>query len=422
MKSKVFVLGSVVVLGLLSGCRTGPRFDGPVRAVWVVRTDYGNPEDVKQVMANCADAGFNNVIFQVRGNGTVYYPSKIEPWSEEYDYQSPGFDPLAVACREAHARNLKIHAWVNVMPAWKGETPPKCPDQLYNKHPEWFWYDQHGQRQPLNSFYVSLNPCLPEVRTYLVEVFRELLANYPLDGLHMDYIRFPNEPPAIPRGSDIDYPRDKRTLELYRRDSWLWPNPDDNKANWDRWRTRQVTKLVAQIRDMIRETRPQAVYSASVGSSRKQSLDHFRDELHWVRWGLIDAAFPMNYKPDVQKFDQGLEMWMPYRGQVDVVPGLWFDGKLPTEQGISVVRQQIASAVDKTGNFCLFSYTSLFDPPAGRQDQRAQPADSARPRGRSTGQRELRRQQLLPYIRALGHPSDAGKVAILDCSSDPISR
>ncbi len=413
MNGKILLFGSAVVLGLLIGCQTGPRFDGPVRAVWVVRTNYQSPEDVKHVMANCADAGFNHVIFQVRGNATVYYPSKIEPWSEEYNYTSPGFDPLAVACQEAHARKLKIHAWVNVIPAWKGETPPKCPDQLYNKHPEWFWYDQQGRRQPLSSFYVSLNPCLPEVRTYLVDVFRELLANYPLDGLHMDYIRFPNEPPAIPRGSGIDYPRDKRTLELYRQDSWLSPNPDGNKANWDRWRTRQVTKLVAQIRDIVRETRPQAILSASVGSNRRQSLTHFRDELYWVRWGLIDAAFPMNYKPDVQRFDEGLAMWMSHRGQVDVVPGLWFDGKLPTEQGISVVRQQIASAVDKTGNFCLFSYSSLFDPAASRQGQRARPDDAARPRTRSTGQRELRRQQLLPYIRSLAGPT-TGRVAMVD--------
>lgn len=413
MNGKILLFGSAVVLGLLIGCQTGPRFDGPVRAVWVVRTNYRSPEDIKHVMANCADAGFNHVIFQVRGNATVYYPSKIEPWSEEYNYTSPGFDPLAVACQEAHARKLKIHAWVNVIPAWKGETPPKCPDQLYNKHPEWFWYDQQGRRQPLSSFYVSLNPCLPEVRTYLVDVFRELLANYPLDGLHMDYIRFPNEPPAIPRGSGIDYPRDKRTLELYRQDSWLSPNPDGNKANWDRWRTRQVTKLAAQIRDMVRETRPQAILSASVGSNRRQSLTHFRDELYWVRWGLIDAAFPMNYKPDVQRFDEGLAMWMSHRGQVDVVPGLWFDGRLPTEQGISVVREQIASAVDKTGNFCLFSYTSLFDPPASRQGQGARPDDAARPRGRSAGQRELRRQQLLPYIRSLAG-STTGRVAMVD--------
>jgi len=413
MNGKILLFGSAVVLGLLIGCQTGPRFDGPVRAVWVVRTNYRSPEDIKHVMANCADAGFNHVIFQVRGNATVYYPSKIEPWSEEYNYTSPGFDPFAVACQEAHARKLKIHAWVNVIPAWKGETPPKCPNQLYNKHPEWFWYDQQGRRQPLSSFYVSLNPCLPEVRTYLVDVFRELLANYPLDGLHMDYIRFPNEPPAIPRGSGIDYPRDKRTLELYMHDSWLSPNPDGNKANWDRWRTRQVTKLAAQIRDMVRETRPQAILSASVGSNRRQSLTHFRDELYWVRWGLIDAAFPMNYKPDVQRFDEGLAMWMSHRGQVDVVPGLWFDGRLPTEQGISVVREQIASAVDKTGNFCLFSYTSLFDPPASRQGQGARPDDAARPRGRSAGQRGLRRQQLLPYIRSLAG-STTGRVAMVD--------
>ena len=135
-----------------------------------------------------------------------FYPSKIEPWAEQFDYQDPGYDPLATALREAHARDMELHAWMNIMPAWRGTKPPTCPDQIYNTHPEWFWYDQHGNRQALSRFYVSLNPCLPEVREYLVRVLEEVVANYPIDGIHMDYIRFPSEPPATPRGSGIDYP------------------------------------------------------------------------------------------------------------------------------------------------------------------------------------------------------------------------
>ena len=201
-----------VVLAATAGCQQSRMITGGVRAIWVTRGDFRTADDVTRIMEDCSRGGFNTVIFQVRGNGTVFYPSKIEPWAEQFNFTSPGFDPLGQAIQEAHRRGMELHAWVNVMPAWRGTKPPASPEQLYNKHPEWFWYDQHGKRQPLNPFYVSLNPCLPEVREYLVDVFHEIVANYPIDGLHLDYIRFPND--NAPRG--VDYPHDPRTLALYR--------------------------------------------------------------------------------------------------------------------------------------------------------------------------------------------------------------
>jgi uncharacterized lipoprotein YddW (UPF0748 family) len=207
---------------LLAGC-IGPRVTQPMRAIWVTRSDYRTPEDVGRIVNNCADAGFNTILFQVRGNATVFYRSDIEPWAEQFEFQDPGFDPLALAIEEARQRGVELHAWVNVMPAWRGTTPPAEASQIYNTRPEWFWYDQNGNRQQLSSFYVSLNPCLPEVREYLVDVYRELVSRYDVDGLHLDYIRFPNEPPATPRGSDVDYPYDERTLALFKAETGKTP-------------------------------------------------------------------------------------------------------------------------------------------------------------------------------------------------------
>ncbi|MGB4256882.1 MAG: family 10 glycosylhydrolase, partial [Phycisphaerae bacterium] len=324
-----------------------------VRAVWVVRSAYKSPEEIAYVMQNVQDAGFNTVIFQVRGNGTVYYPSKIEPWAEQYNYQDPGFDPLAVAVKEAHSRGLAIQAWVNVLPAWRGTRPPTNPDQLYNKHPEWFWYDQNGKRQALCDFYVSLNPCLPEVRAYLVSVFREIVANYEIDALHMDYIRFPNEHPAIPRGSGLDYPRDIKTLTLYKEATGK--SPDDDPAAWKKWRTDQVTQLVAEVRNMIREVRPACLLAASVGANFNSGLSHFQDSARWAEEKLIDMAFPMNYKNDLPSFVSALEPWLPRRDQVIVIPGMWPNG------GPEVAKGQIQAAVAATNNFCFFAYGSMFD-------------------------------------------------------------
>lgn len=395
----------LTLLGLLlaatAGCRQGRMMTGDVRAIWVTRFDYKTADDVAKIMEDCSQAGFNVVVFQVRGNATAFYPSKIEPWAEQFDFKSPGFDPLAVACNEAHERGLELHAWVNVIPAWRGTKPPSCPDQLYNKRPEWFWYDQQGNRQPLTTFYVSLNPCLPEVREYTVDVFHEIVANYPIDGLHMDYIRFPSEPPAIPAGSDIDYPRDARTLALYKEATGL--EPDTNRESWNRWRTDQVTKLVADIRSMMRRTKPSAALSASVGAEYPESLRFFRDDRQWVKEKLIDAAFLMNYQADLAGFDARLSGWLPLRKEVTVIPGLWFAPRLETAEGVDVVRQQVLSAFDKTGNYCVFSYASLFDgldKGDGVGGEAAPPARQVQARQ----QRQARREALLP-ITKLVQPS-----------------
>jgi len=389
----LWLCASVVVL---AGCAGGPRLTQPVRAIWVTRFDYKTAVDVTQIMENCADAGFNAVVFQVRGNGTAFYRSRHEPWAEQFEFRDPGFDPLELAVRETRARGLELHAWVNVMPAWRGTTPPAHPDQLYHKHPEWFWYDQHGGRQALSSFYVSLNPCLPEVRDYLVEVFRDLVARYEVDGLHMDYIRFPNEPPATPRGSGLDFPRDARTLALYHEATGQ--HPDDDRGAWDRWRTECVTRLVADIHRMIRRTRPRAALTAAVGSVRANALTHFQDARRWIDDGLVDAVFLMNYTDSPDTFAERLTPWLDPPPRVPVIPGMWFgrhEGK-PVEEATAAVRRQIEVARERTGSFCVFAYSSLFESADDRELSR-RTLEELRIRA-------VRREFLLPFLRSLAAP------------------
>jgi uncharacterized lipoprotein YddW (UPF0748 family) len=383
---------------LLAGCQTAPRLPQATRAIWVTRFDYKTPADVKQIIENCSQAGFNTVLFQVRGNGTAFYKSNLEPWADELGGKDPGFDPLELACREAHARDMELHAWVNVMPAWRGTKPPANPEQVYNKHPEWFWYDQHGTRQALSSFYVSLNPCLPEVRAYTVEVFRDLVAHYDVDGLHMDYIRFPNEPPAIPKDSGIDYPRDERTLALYREATGL--APDDDADAWNKWRTDQVTQLVADIQAMLRSTKPQVVFSASVGAVPKSALKHFQDGRRWADERLLDALILMNYVETAEDFLKRTEPWLADPPPIPVVPGLWFGRHKDqtTEEAANAVKEQIAAAREKTGNFCIFAYSSLFD--SADQDELVKQSEEQRQT------RAVRRAVLVPYLRELAAKRD----------------
>jgi len=391
----ILIAAALIALVASTGC-VGPRVDGAMRAIWVTRFDYKSADDVHRIVDNCADAGFNAVLFQVRGNGTAFYDSNFEPWADELGGEDPGFDPLKLAIDRAHERGVELHAYVNVMPAWTGAKPPTNPDQLYNSHPEWFWYDADGNRQPQmhqvgdrrRAWYVSINPCLPEVREYLVAVFEDLAARYDIDGLHLDYIRFPNE--RVVPGEEIpDYPRDERTLALYKQATGL--TPDEDEQAWNQWRTDQVTRLVADIHEMLRKTRPDALLSASVGSVRERALHHFQDGRQWADDGVIDALILMNYTDDPQVFADRIGPWLEDGVDVPIIPGLWFGrhkGKT-TELATEAVKEQIEIGHAKTGHFCVFAYSSLFD------------SVNAERNARQRSVRQIRRDVLLPVLSEL---------------------
>jgi len=392
LRSLLIRLGLPLACVLLTpGCGPWRQFgrhgSQPIRAVWVTRWDYKNPADIAHVMENCKNAGFNTVLFQVRGNGTVCYRSRIEPWAEEFGGRDPGFDPLAIACREAHKRKLELHAWVNVVPGWRGDKPPSNPKQLYNAHPDWFWRDAQGRRQPLG-WYCSVNPCYPEVRRYLSAVMREIAGKYPVDGIHMDYIRFPNEwNSSYAEGARVpDYPRDPRTLAMFRKATKR--TPDQAPREWSAWRTEQVTQLVRDIRREVKKVDSRIALTAAVGASSEEAKrNHFQDARQWIAEGLIDAVYPMNYDIDLGDYTARINAWSSARSKVPVVTGIMFD-KRDGDKVMAQVNQAIRSGT----HFAAFAYNSLFE----RRDGRGRPIMD----GQSASRSELR-QRVIPHLRAL---------------------
>lgn len=323
----------------------------PPRAVWVPREIYTSPQQIAALMEAVRQAGLNTVLFQVRGYATAYYYSSIEPFAYEFPKGGPGFDPLAVACHEAHMRGIALHAWINVMPGWAGDKPPSDKNHLYHRHPEWFWYDQRGRRQPLSGWYVSVNPCLPEVRSYLVGICREIVTRYPVDGLHLDYIRFPSE--QSPRGAD--YPHDARTLELYRKATGQ--KPSSNRKAWVQWRTLQVTQLVWEIHSMIRRERPKVRLTAACPADLETArLTCFQDGPLWLRSGYVDGVFLMNYTSNNRTFRNRHELWQREAGGRRVAAGIGV--YMHSSDGTSL--EQLKMARQWNGGFAFFSSPYLF--------------------------------------------------------------
>ena len=394
-----------------------------VKAIWVTRFDYVTKADIDAILSNVTDAGFNTVMWQVRGNATALYDSPFEPWAEQLGGVDPGFDPLAYAVEGARARGLSLHAWVNLMPAWWGLAPPTDPAQLYNVRPEWMWYDQFGGRQALSDkFYVSLNPCLPEVRAYLTHVIVDIATRYNVEGIHLDYARLPKEPPATPAGSGLDYPRDLETMRSFQAFLGMdlgaarvlqsgEPDPlaaPGMQKAWDLWRTQNVTTLIEEIAAGLSHLERPPLLSAAVKARPNDGLAFHQDARDWTRRGLVGAVFPMNYTQDLALFTERNAAWRaeldeqasynisPPIGVVDPTPmprtPVLIVGVQGANDDPAVTRQLIERALEQGAGFCLFAYSNWFD----STNEAIDTQDAA-----ESAKRKVRRQALMPFVRAL---------------------
>jgi uncharacterized lipoprotein YddW (UPF0748 family) len=357
-----FLLGS---LGLAAEAHPTPAPVSEVRAIWVTRFEYQTESDVKAILLNCASLGFNTVLFQVRGQADAYYRSRLEPWAERLGGRDPGFDPLEAACREARKLGLSLHAWLNVMPAWKGTTPPTDRSQVSLRHPDWIVVGRNGRRQAWNDHYLCLNPCLPAVRDHLTAVCRDIVSRYPVDGLHLDYIRF----------IEGDWSYDEKTLALFRQNTGA--RPEDRPEEWTAFRRAAVTELVGMIHRAVQEERPGVILSAAVFPTAKARWGIHQDAAGWVKAGLVDWVFPMTYTDSDADFRAEIEEgYQLFRGSSDPAGrrptalragsspellrprGVCFPGvgAYKHGSGSQTVRQM---ELCRSG-FAVFSYSSLF--------------------------------------------------------------
>jgi len=270
---------------------------GEMRGIWVTRWDYSSAADVTEIIQEISEWGFNAVFFQVRGTADAYYHSNIEPWSKDLSGtlgQDPGWDPLAVAIDEAHARELELHAWINTFPAWSGTTPVPAsdPPHVLYAHPEWRVVDSSGQPQAFNNSYTFLSPGIPGVQDHIVAVVVDIAKNYPVDGIHFDYIRYPGP----------QYSHDSWTLEAFDK-----AKEDIPGLIWGNFQRDLLSSLVAKAYGAIVTTAPSIKVTSAVwgiykdefkwGGTSQGYYDYYQDSHAWVASGSMDAICPMIYWP-----------------------------------------------------------------------------------------------------------------------------
>lgn len=362
----------VLLLLLISLVLTGAAQPGipKVRAIWVTRFDYKTPADAVTIVANCARAGFTDIFFQIRGNGTVFYPSQIEPWAFELTGEDasttgrkPGWDPLKTAAAAAKQKGIRLHAYMNVLPGWRGlNNPPRSVGQLWTAHPEWFMVDSFGQcMRPTSGWYAFLNPALPEVRQHLAQLAAEL-AQYDIAGLHLDYIRFPYDYKDV--ASQI-YPR-ASSEEIKKRSDFSYDRfsaeqvRQNYKGNWGAFRRAAVSQVVADLQKTFKTRRgSQCIVSSSVLADFDTGYNTaFQDSRRWAKDRIVDWLVPMNY--NARLFDERLGKMRKSLGRRATGEQLVVGIDCKADPG-EILRQIRAVRKADCCGFALFSYSYLFE-------------------------------------------------------------
>lgn len=290
----------------------------PVRGLWVVRYNLATQAEIDGVIKAAETAGFQGIFAQVCGRAESYYDSDLLPLAPGVEV---GFDPLAYLLAEAHQRGIQVHAWVNAYTISSITQIPEAPQHVLHRHPEWILVDNTGrslrnyQKATDDVPAIFLDPGAAGVRGFVASVVEEILERYPVDGIHLDYIRYP--------GVQFGYSPSSR--EQFQA-AYGWDPLSDQLfcgPEWDDWRRAQVTATVADVKSIV-DAQPRAVqYSTAVFFDPTVAREnYFQDWPTWIQNDLVDFVVPMIYLEDPIRFALALEKIENCVDQKRVYPGI----------------------------------------------------------------------------------------------------
>jgi len=376
---------TVAVLALASGSLFAQTTSSEVRALWVQRGSLATPAGIIAAVDAAKAGKFNTLIVQVRGRGDAYYDSRHEPRPPLLARQPSSFDPLALMLERAHRAGLKVHAWVNVNLISDAE-PPSSRAHIVYLHPEWLMVprplaEDLARMKPRDPQYlrrlseyararsdrvegIFLSPIHKGAVEHATKVIGDIVSRYDVDGIHLDYIRYPND--------EFDY--SAQALDEFREEITSRISADERREyasrargrplfytemfpqGWQEFRRARLTALLTKIRATVKSRRSRAMLTAAVFPDAQDAANRrFQNWAGWLESGLLDAICPMAYTADPALFRSQIANVEHLAGTHAVWAGIGAFQLSPsaTVENIRVARQLGAEGI------VLFSYDNL---------------------------------------------------------------
>ncbi len=283
----LFLIGLFVL-----NCGKTPPHLTEFRGIWMRPPE--SRESLIAAIDSVQNAGINVIFLETWYHTYTIYPSKVAEQRPVFK----GWDPLMVACREAHRRGIQVHAWLEVFYAFNPSKLTDLTSHLLTEHPDWKNISKDPVDHTAEDGKIFLNPAHPEVRIFLINLVHELCKNYKIDGVQLDYIRYPvDEDGKKPFGYDPLSVR--RLIEEVGINPWFVTREQPNR--WQAfvlWKCKQVTEVVQDLVKVAKSQDPNIKVSAAVFP------DYFEDPIRerkcqdwqqWVRGDLLDFVATMCY-------------------------------------------------------------------------------------------------------------------------------
>jgi uncharacterized lipoprotein YddW (UPF0748 family) len=262
--------------------------------------------ELTDLLDRAANAGFNTVLLQVRPAADAVYASSIEPWAALLSGRQgidPGYDPLAFAVTEAHARGLQLHAWINPFRAGNtADTLALAPTHVFHTHRE--LVRAYGSQ-------LWLDPGDPAAQDYVIGVVDDIVTRYDVDALHADDYFYP-----YPENDASGHPLDFPDSETYARSGTTLSRAD--------WRRQNIDRFVERLYHEVHQRKPMLAVGISpfgiwrpgnpagvAGFDAYASL--YADSRKWLQQGWVDYLSPQLYwsiAAPQQSFTALLDWWL----------------------------------------------------------------------------------------------------------------
>ena len=362
--------GPAAISNAVLGALTDPDGDG-VRGVWVHLFDDAlkSQASIEEVVDVLADAGADTIFAQVARRHDAYYTSDVLPATPDPNLEA-GLDVLDALTEAAGAAGLEVHAWISVAPTdhWVYNDLPEPDGWLAAEHgqdapEEDRWVTRRGADGPWSDY---LDPALPEVREHVADIVTELAERYPIDGVHLDYVRY--------QSPEHGYHPD--ALERYRDETGATGTPDPDDPAWSDWRRDQTRAVIERAAEALDATGTDVELNAATITWSPAPVDTddgfegtraYNDTLQdWQGWaadGLLDAVVPMTYfrdHNDAQAADYA--GWLAFQSrlaaasEVAVIPGV--GGYLNAPEA---TLEQVRDASATADGAVIYSYQAPYD-------------------------------------------------------------
>ncbi len=346
--------------------KEGQRVGAEIRAVWLDRGTIvaaRSEQGLAAVFDRLAAAGINTVFFETLNAGYTIYPSQVAP---QQNPLTVGWDPLASAVKLAHERGMELHAWVWVFATGNKRhntligKPSSYPGPVLSAHPDWANIDNKGRTQNPNDGKFYIDPANPEARNYLLRIVREIANNYKVDGVQLDYIRYPfqDDNANFTYGYGIAGRQQFKQLtgtdpvNISPRSGSLW-------RQWVEFKTNQINTFVAEVSQLLRQNYPRTILSVAV-FPHPESQRIYKIQQNWEVWarqGIVDLIVPMTYALDTNRLQRITEPLVKEQmiGSALISPSV----KLLTLPEVVAIDQIQALRDLPTGGYAIFAAESI---------------------------------------------------------------